>query len=139
MKESKLKTVLTAVIEILYVGILWLLCSLPVLTLGPATTALYYATVKRTSLLTCITLASVLGLRQFEQVYMLTNGGPANRTSTMVLYMYKKLQDTNYGMASASAVILIVVGVIFIVCIRALFSIGSDEAKAKKNARRAVR
>ena len=47
MKESKLKTVLTAVIEILYVGILWLLCSLPVLTLGPATTALYYATVKR--------------------------------------------------------------------------------------------
>ena len=47
MKESKLKTVLTAIIDLLYVGILWLLCSLPILTLGPATTALYYATVKR--------------------------------------------------------------------------------------------
>lgn len=95
--------------------------------------------IKRTSLLTCITLASVLGLRQFEQVYMLTNGGPANTTSTMVLYMYKKLQDTNYGMASASAVILIIVGVIFIVCIRALFNIGSDEVRAQKKVRGAVK
>lgn len=95
--------------------------------------------IKRTSLLTCVTLASVLGLRQFEQVYMLTNGGPANRTSTMVLYMYKKLQDANYGMASASAVILIIVGVIFIVCIRSLFNFGSDEQLARKKVRRAVK
>ena len=92
--------------------------------------------IKKTSLLTCVTLASVLGLRQFEQVYMLTNGGPANTTSTMVLYMYKKMQDTNYGMASATAVILIVVGVIFIVCIRALFT-GGGEKVGGKNARRA--
>ena len=92
--------------------------------------------IKKTSLRTCVTLASVLGLRQFEQVYMLTNGGPANTTSTMVLYMYKKMQDTNYGMASATAVILIIVGVIFIVCIRALFT-GRGEQAAVKKARRA--
>lgn len=77
--------------------------------------------IKRTSLLTCVTLASVMGLRQFEQVYMMTNGGPANTTSTMVLYLYKKMQDSNYGLSSATAVVLIVVGVLFIVCIRALF------------------
>lgn len=77
--------------------------------------------IKSSSLLTCVTLASVMGLRQFEQVYMLTNGQPANTTSTIVLYLYKKLQDANYGMASSSAVILIIVGVIFIVCIRSLF------------------
>ncbi len=88
--------------------------------------------IKKTSLLTCVTLASVLGLRQFEQVYMLTNGGPANTTSTMVLYMYKKMQDANYGMASATAVILIIVGVIFIVCIRALFTGGGDQIGGKK-------
>ena len=70
---------------------------------------------------------------------MLTNGGPANTTSTMVLYMYKKLQDTNYGMASASAVVLIIVGVIFIVCIRALFNIGNDEVRAQKKVRGAVK
>ena len=98
--------------------------------------------IKRTSLLTCITLASVMGLRQFEQVYMLTNGGPANTTSTIVLYMYKKMQDSNYGLASASAVILIIVGVIFIVTIRKLFEGRGDKAaqrKAIKKARRALK
>ncbi len=88
--------------------------------------------ISSTSLLTCVTLASVMGLRQFEQVYMLTNGQPANTTSTIVLYMYKKLQDTNYGMASASAVILILVGVIFIVCIRKLFEGRAETVKVKK-------
>ena len=88
--------------------------------------------IRRTSLLTCVTLASVMGLRQFEQVYMLTNGQPANTTSTIVLYMYKKLQDSNYGMASASAVILIIVGVIFIVCIRKLFEGRGETVKLKK-------
>lgn len=78
--------------------------------------------IKRTSLLTCITLASVMGLRQFEQVYMLTNGQPAGSTSTIVLYLYKKLQDANYGLASASAIILIVVGALFIILIRTLFA-----------------
>ena len=88
--------------------------------------------IRRTSLLTCVTLASVMGLRQFEQVYMLTNGGPANTTSTIVLYMYKKLQDSNYGVASASAVILILVGVVFIVAIRKLFEGRSETVKVKK-------
>lgn len=46
MKESRFKPALSAVIDILYAGILWLIFSLPVLTLGPATTALYYAVVK---------------------------------------------------------------------------------------------
>ena len=77
--------------------------------------------IKNSSLLTCVTLASVMGLRQFEQVYMLTNGGPANKTSTIVLYLYKKLQDSNYGMAAASAIVLIIIGAVFIVCIRKLF------------------
>ena len=95
--------------------------------------------IKKTSLLTCVTLASVMGLRQFEQVYMLTNGQPANTTSTIVLYMYKKMQDANYGMASASAVILIIVGVIFIVCIRKLFEGRSEQAQMVKKARRAVK
>ena len=84
-----------------------------------------------------MTLASVMGLRQFEQVYMLTNGGPSNTTSTIVLYMYKKMQDSNYGMSGASAVILILVGVIFIVCIRKIFEGRSDEAAALKKAGRA--
>ena len=87
--------------------------------------------IKKTSLLTCVTLASIMGLRQFEQVYMLTNGQPANTTSTRVLYLYKKMQDANYGLSSATAVILIIVGILFIICIRKLFEGRSETVQAK--------
>ena len=46
MKESKLHAVLTAILDIVWLGILWLLCSLPILPLGAASTALYYSMVK---------------------------------------------------------------------------------------------
>lgn len=85
--------------------------------------------IKQSSLLTCVTLAAVMGLRQFEQVYMLTNGQPANTTSTIVLYLYKKLQDCNYGMASASAMVLIVIGALFIICLRLLFKERNKKTK----------
>jgi uncharacterized membrane protein YesL len=45
-KESKIGAALTAVIDIITAGLLWLLCSLPVVTLGAASAALYYCVVK---------------------------------------------------------------------------------------------
>ena len=45
-KESKIGAVLTAVIDIVTAGLLWLLCSLGVVTVGAASSALYYAVVK---------------------------------------------------------------------------------------------
>lgn len=78
------------------------------------------------SMLTCVTLAAVFGLRTFEQVYLLTNGGPANRTSVLVLYLYKQMQNNNYGGANASSVMLILTGAVVIVLIRKLFSIKKD-------------
>ncbi len=46
MKESRLHAVLTALIDIVWLGILWTLCSLPVITLGASSAALYYSMVK---------------------------------------------------------------------------------------------
>lgn len=46
MKETKLHAVLTAIIDIVWLGLLWLVCSLPLFTLGAASTALYYSMVK---------------------------------------------------------------------------------------------
>ena len=46
MKESRLQSVVSALIDMIWAGLLWLVCSLPVLTLGAATTALYYTVVK---------------------------------------------------------------------------------------------
>ena len=45
-KESRLHAGLTAIIDLISVGLLWLLFSLPVLTAGAAATAAYYAVVK---------------------------------------------------------------------------------------------
>ena len=77
----------------------------------------------RSSISTCVTLGAVFALRTFEQVFRLTGGGPANRTSVMVLYMYRRMADRSYGMANASSVVLVLVGVIVIIGIRSLFSI----------------
>ena len=75
----------------------------------------------RGSILTCITLAMIFGLRTFEQVYLLTNGGPANRTSTLVLYLYDQININRYGTSNASSVMLILTGAVTIIVIRNLF------------------
>ena len=46
MKESKISRALTWMIDIIFSGILWCLFSLPVVTIGAASAALYYAAVK---------------------------------------------------------------------------------------------
>lgn len=81
----------------------------------------------RYSIVTCVTLAAVFGLRTFEQVYLLTNGGPANRTSVVVLYLYNQMRNNNYGGANASSVMLVLTGACVIVLIRKL----SAEKKEK--------
>ena len=72
------------------------------------------------SLCTCITLAAVYGLRQFEQVFVLTGGGPANRTSVLVIYLYQQMKNNAYGLSSATGVVLIGIGAIMILIIRKL-------------------
>ncbi len=44
--KSRLLEVLSGLIDLLFAGILWLVCSLPVITVGASSTALYYAVVK---------------------------------------------------------------------------------------------
>lgn len=46
MKNSPLNETLSSLIDLIFAGILWCVCSLPVLTAGPASTALYYSIVK---------------------------------------------------------------------------------------------
>jgi len=79
------------------------------------------------SIATCVTLAMVYGLRQFEQVYLMTNGGPDNRTSVMVLYLFKQIGNYNYGLANASGVVLLVVGTIVIVSVKRVLNVKKYE------------
>lgn len=73
------------------------------------------------SITTCLTLALIYGLRQFENVYLMTNGGPDNNTSVMVLYIFKEFGNMNYGLANAAGVVLILVGSIVIITVRKVF------------------
>jgi uncharacterized membrane protein YesL len=44
--ENGLFNVMGKVFDIMFVSLLWLFCCLPIITIGPATTALYYSVVK---------------------------------------------------------------------------------------------
>lgn len=76
----------------------------------------------RYSIMTCVTLAAVYALRTFEQLYLLTNGGPANRTSVLMLYLYNQMRNNNYGGANASSMMLILTGTLVIIVVRRLFA-----------------
>ena len=43
MKKARISDALSGMIDLIVAGLLWLLCSIPVFTIGAATTALYYA------------------------------------------------------------------------------------------------
>ena len=63
-------------------------------------------------------LAVIFNLRQFEFVYLMTNGGPANRTSVLVLYIWKELSIQRLGLGNAAGVIMIVIGAILLIIMR---------------------
>lgn len=45
-EETSIGSAFSAAIDVVYVGLLWCLCSIPIVTIGPACTALYYTTAK---------------------------------------------------------------------------------------------
>ena len=46
MKTSRIGNLLSSLIDLIWAGLLWLICSLPVITAGASATALYYTIVK---------------------------------------------------------------------------------------------
>lgn len=56
----------------------------------------------------------VIGSYQvFDQVFVMTSGGPVHSTSTVVYYLFSKFQDLRLGYASAIAYILFAILVVF--------------------------
>ncbi|MBR4394276.1 MAG: YesL family protein [Oscillospiraceae bacterium] len=45
-KTSRIGEVLSGLIDLIFAGLLWLICSLPIITIGASSTALYYAVAK---------------------------------------------------------------------------------------------
>lgn len=76
----------------------------------------------RTIIGTSEILAATSMLREFELIYLTTNGGPGDLTLNLPLYLYKtSMTDNNYGYANMMGVVLIVAGVIVVYAINRLF------------------
>lgn len=72
----------------------------------------------RDILITTMTLAMAYGLRHFEATFLLTQGGPANRTSVLGILLYRALSALDYGRANSIGATLVVLGVLLITTIR---------------------
>ena len=78
---------------------------------------LWYITIpglRSTLILTTIT-TTIFTLRSFEQIYVITNGGPENSTNILAYYVYEQaFRQFNFGYAAASTSILLLVALVFV-------------------------
>ncbi len=71
---------------------------------------------------TCVTLASVAMVSQFDIIYMTTKGGPGTSTLNLPIYLYKAATlENNYGKANAVGVVQIIIGITLVIVIKGLF------------------
>jgi multiple sugar transport system permease protein len=68
----------------------------------------------RRSIVTNLMLITLQTLAVFTTIYVLTNGGPGNKSSTTPVYMYEQaFKFYNLGYGTAMALVLLVVGALF--------------------------
>ena len=60
------------------------------------------------------TISSISAMKIFAEIYVMTKGGPLDSTKTIVYYIYEKaFENLDLGYASAMAVILLIIVMIF--------------------------
>lgn len=83
-------------------------------------------------------LSMIGSIQQFDMVWILTGGGPANATTTMATFLVTEgTKRYNYGIATAASVILFVVALVAAVAYQALV-LRRDVGAADAGARRGV-
>jgi raffinose/stachyose/melibiose transport system permease protein len=72
-------------------------------------------------IVTCAILAISGSLKSFDLLYTMTNGGPANQTSVLSLYMYFMAfrGAPNYPLANAISTVMVIISFILIILTRA--------------------
>ncbi len=59
-------------------------------------------------------MSSIAGMKVFEEIYVMTGGGPLHSSETLVFYIYKEAFDRlNMGYASAAGVVLFLLTLVF--------------------------
>lgn len=67
---------------------------------------------------TCFLLAVLFTLSYFDGVFVMTGGGPADRTTTLVLYGYQAYSRGEWGRANAVGSVILVAGTLLILLVR---------------------
>ncbi|PNY82498.1 carbohydrate ABC transporter permease [Deinococcus koreensis] len=68
----------------------------------------------RPTILVCSLLSTISAIKVFEEIYVMTQGGPAGSTYSALFYTYSKaFQDFQYGMAAAAGLIIAVISIFF--------------------------
>ena len=82
--------------------------------------SLFFNNSKILILISLIILAVIFNLRQFEYVYLMTAGGPANKTQVLVVYIWNELTVQRLGRGNAAGVVMIAIGAILLLSLRKL-------------------
>lgn len=79
-----------------------------------------------------VTMAVISSLKQMETVYLLTNGGPGNRTQFTANYLYQQaFKAFKYGYGNAIGVVFIILCLLVTVLLNKLFA-DRDEMEIKR-------
>jgi multiple sugar transport system permease protein len=69
----------------------------------------------RSTLVFATVTTGIFTLKSFEQVYVITKGGPSNTTNLLVYYIYEQaFAQFDFGYASAAATLLMIIALIFV-------------------------
>lgn len=81
---------------------------------------------------TCVVLASVAMVSQFDIIYVTTKGGPGTTTLNLPMFLYKAATlENNYGKANAVGVVQIAIGLGLVVLIQAIFRNKKEKMEGK--------
>lgn len=77
---------------------------------------------------TCVLISATSMLKEFEHIYLTTNGGPGSKTLSLPLYLYKTaLIENDYAYANTMGTVLVIVGFIIIFAVNKTFVLGKSD------------
>jgi len=80
----------------------------------------------RTTIGTTAILTVTGGLKYFEGIFLMTNGGPSYRTTTLAVYLYQKVAIMQNGYANALGVALLLIGMLVVLLFSRAFRISES-------------
>ncbi|WP_309572430.1 sugar ABC transporter permease [Deinococcus sp.] len=68
----------------------------------------------RPTILVCSLLSTISAIKVFEEIVVMTQGGPAGSTYSVLFYSYSRaFQDFKYGLAASASIIVALISIVF--------------------------